>query len=86
MYEDDLFESYEENFKSKNDVECNPDIEDSEHSSDSIFGKAMRPLSDDEFVDPNKYMKNKALHFINVSGKKQLALHQVFKDYKEFNE
>ncbi|PON35002.1 hypothetical protein TorRG33x02_352350, partial [Trema orientale] len=83
--EDNLSGSYEEDFEAENDIEGNLELEDSDGSSDGMAGKARRRLSDDEFVDPNKNMK-KAPHFVNASGKKQLALHQVFKDYFEFNE
>ena len=42
-------------------------------------------MSDDEFVNPSRDMKI-AYHFMDASEKKQLAIHQVFKNAKEFNE
>ena len=60
-------------------------MKDIEGSNDGMVGKARRTSSDNDFDDPNRHMKS-APHFVNASGKKHLAVHQVFKDYKEFNE
>ena len=54
-------------------------------STDGMVGKPRKPLIDDEFIDLNRHMK-RACHFMDAGGKKQLAIHQVFRDVKEFNE
>ena len=50
-----------------------------------MVGKHRKPLNDDEFIDPNTQLK-RAYHFMDASRKKHLAIHQVFRDVKHFNE
>lgn len=50
-----------------------------------MVGRSTKPINDYEFVDPNKIIK-RAPNFVSSSGKKQLAIHQVFLDHKAFNE
>ena len=50
-----------------------------------MVGWSRKLLSDDEFGDPNR-KRRESPHFISPSGKKQLAIHQVFSNHKEFNE
>ena len=68
--EDDSNGIDEEDFEIENDLEGNPDLEDSRDSSDGMVGKARRPPSDDECIDPNTGMK-KAPLFVDPIGKKK---------------
>ena len=71
------------------EVDDNLDLKDTDFSSYGIIGKPRRALINDEFVAPNKGLNTPPpthTHFANASGKKQIALHQVFKDHIEFNE
>ena len=50
-----------------------------------MVGKSRKPLSDDDFVDPNTHLR-RAPYFMDASGRKVLAVHQVFRDARHFNE
>ena len=66
-------------------MDGDPDLEDSDYSSEGMIGKPRKARGDDEFVYHNRLI-NKAPHFVNATRKKHIALHQVFKDHKEFAE
>ncbi|PON60761.1 hypothetical protein PanWU01x14_150580 [Parasponia andersonii] len=83
--EEDISKSCEDDFEAENDREGNLELEESDGSSDGMIGKARRHQSDEEFKVPNKYMR-RAPHFVDAATKKQIILHQCFKDYKEFND
>lgn len=77
---DDDSRMCDEDLEVENDLNSNLKLKDGGNCSDSMVGKKRRLASDDEdFVDPNKYMR-RAPHFVNVSGKKIT----VFKNFKEF--
>ncbi|PON83519.1 hypothetical protein TorRG33x02_206740 [Trema orientale] len=83
--EEDISKSCEDDFETENDTEGNPELEESDGSSDGMIGKARRHQSDEEFKDLSKYMR-RAPYFVDAARKKQIILHQCFKDYKEFND
>ena len=82
---DDDYGSLEEDFEVENDDENIRELEDSGEDSGGMVGKVRKPLLDDDFVDPNTHLR-RAPYFMNASGKKVLAIHQVFRDAKHFNE
>lgn len=59
----------DEGYDVKNDLEGNPELEDSWDSTNGMVGKARRHASDVDFIDPNTDLR-KPLHFVNPSGKK----------------
>ena len=66
--EEDVDGSLEEDLDVENDDQDNPELEDSGESTDGMVGKPTKPLSDDEFADPNRHMK-RACHFMMQVGK-----------------